>query len=116
MRITNIAKSFTKQFLLSREYKLLAEDFATDESVIELVFKDTKSNEIVFIPVRATRNKDFLFRDEKEEYLKRRNVIRTIKWYLTKHGMLKEEVRVDLAEVSVDNKKANLRYTMKIIH
>lgn len=115
MRSNVIAKSFTKKFLLNRNYKLLAEDFATDQSVIELIFEDKNTNEIVFIPIRLTKHKYFLYNDEKEQYLKRRNTLKTIKWFLAKHGMLNEEIRIDLAEVSIDNKKANIRYSKKLL-
>ncbi len=110
-----IAKSYTKRFLLHRDYKLLAEDFATDKSVIEFIFKDKNTNEIVFIPVRLTKYKHFLFNDEKEKYLERREILKTMKWFLAKHGMLNEEVRVDLAEVSIDKAKANIKYSKKVI-
>lgn len=112
----NIAKSFTKKFLVTHNYQLLAEDFATNESIIELIYKDNTANEIVFIPIRITKNNKFFFKDEKETYLKRRKVIKTIKWFLTKHGLLEEEIRVDLSEISINDKKANLRYSKKVIY
>ncbi len=115
MPIKSVAKSFTKKFLSNREYQILAEDFATDESIVELIFRDVKTNEIVFIPIRITKYKEFLFKEEKEEYLRKRKIVRTMKWFLSKHGLLDEEVRVDLAEISIDKKKASLRYSMKII-
>lgn len=116
MQIKSIAKSFTKKFLSDHELILLAEDFVTNESAIELIYKDKKTSEIIFIPIRLTKYKKFLFKDEKEDYLRRRNVMKTMKWFLTKHGLLDKEVRVDLAEVSIDNKKANLRYSKKVIY
>lgn len=116
MQVKEIAKSFAKKFLLSRGYQLLAEDFVTNESIVELIVKDPEVNEIVFVPVRITKYRQFFFNDEKKEYLERRKIIRTMKWFLTKHGLLKEEVRVDLAEVSVDNKKANIRYSKKVLY
>lgn len=115
MQVKRIAKSFTKKFLLDREYQILAEDFATDQSVVELIFKDIAAKEIVFIPIRITKYKEFLFREEKEEYLRRRKIVQTMKWFLAKHGLLDENVRVDLAEISIDKNKASLRYSMKVI-
>lgn len=111
-----IAKSFAKRFILNRQYQLLAEDFATDESVIELIFKDVHANEIVFIPIRVTNNREFLLREEVKNYFKRRKIAQNVKWYLTKHGLLNEQIRVDFAEVSVDGDKAKLRYSMKVIY
>lgn len=116
MQIKSIAKSFAKRFLLNRDYQLLAEDFATNKSTIELVFKDKSTNEIVFIPIRLTKYKCFLYKDEKEEYLQRREVMAVAKWFLIKHNMLEQEIRVDLAEVSIDNEKANIRYSKNIIY
>ena len=115
MQIKSIAKSFTKKFLLSRGYKMLAEDFATDDSSVELIYRDSSTNEIIFVLIRITKYKEFLFKEEKEDYLRRRKIIRSMKWFLSKHGLLDDEIRVDLAEISVDKKKASLRYSMRVI-
>ena len=115
MQVKSIAKSFTKKFLLNREYEMIAEDFITNESNVELIYKDNSTNEIVFIPIRITKYKEFLFKEEKEEYLRRRKIVCTMKWFLTKHNLLNNEVRVDLVEISIDKQKASLRYSMKVI-
>lgn len=116
MKKNNIAKSFTKKFVLNRKYQLLAEDFVTDESHVELVFRDTYKDEIVFIPIRIVKKREYLAKEDIEAYLEDRKIIRTMKWFLTKHDLLSEEVRVDLAEVSIHGKKAALRYSMKVIY
>ncbi len=115
MQIKSIAKSFTKKFLLDREYEMIAEDFITNESNVELIYRDNSTKEIVFILIRITKYKEFLFKEEKEEYLRKRKIISTMKWFLTKHNLLDNEVRVDLVEISIDKKKASLRYSMKVI-
>lgn len=116
MKKNDIAKSFTKKFVLNRKYQLLAEDFVTDDSHVELIFRDTLRNEIVFIPIRTVRKKEYLLKEAINGYLEDRKIIRTVKWFLTKHDLLNQEARVDLAEVSIDGKKACLRYSMKVIY
>lgn len=108
-----IAKAVATKYFRKNSYKLLAKDFITNESSIDFVYRDKETKEIVFVYLYVSNN--YLDEYEKENYLQSRKIYSPIKWYIEKHNLFDEFVRVDLLQISIHDKKAHIKQFKSII-
>lgn len=97
--IGRIGEDVAVQYLLEKGYKIIERNFECRQGEIDIIAKDNRKEEIVFIEVKTRTNKNYGDPVEAVTYYKQKHMIKTIEYYLYIKKLEKSFVRIDIIEV-----------------
>jgi len=91
------AEKIARDFLTSKGYQIIAENFRTRFGEIDLIALD--GNCLVFIEVKSTSSKKFGLPEEKINQEKLRRIIKASSYFRVKHPQMPNLQRIDVVAI-----------------
>ena len=101
----NFGESLATDFLQKKNYIILDRNYRSLGTEIDIIAKD--GEELVFVEVKTRRNHKFGEAYEAVTEFKMRNIIQTVNVYIYKHELYNTQVRFDVIEVYINEKRIN---------
>ncbi|EFK39449.1 putative TIGR00252 family protein, partial [Peptoniphilus sp. oral taxon 836 str. F0141] len=98
-------ESLATDFLQKKNYIILDRNYRALGTEIDIIAKD--GEELVFVEVKTRRNHRFGEAYEAVTEFKMRNIIQTANVYIYKHELYNTQVRFDVIEVYINEKRIN---------
>ena len=108
-----IGENKAEKHLKSIGYKILEKNFTTDIGEIDLVAKDGEY--IVFVEVKTRTNSNYGAPIDAITYLKRKHMLKTIKYYLFLNKLENNFIRIDVIEIYNKNNKYFVHHIKNIV-
>lgn len=89
------------QYLERENYKIIERNFQCKQGEIDIIARDTKKNEIVFIEVKTRSNFKYGNPGDSVDIHKQKHMKQAIQYYLYKHQLIDIPIRVDVVEVYI---------------
>jgi len=86
-------------FLKKRGYKIVDRNWSNQYGEIDIIAEN--KNNLVFIEVKS-KNKNQILPETKIDFLKKKKLIKMIKFYLTKNNFLERNFQIDIVVVEFD--------------
>ena len=100
-----------ENYLINNKYLLIQKNFRCNFGEIDIIARDVKKDEIVFIEVKTRKNTLYGNPAEAVDERKRKHIFKTAQYFLYLYNLEHEYVRIDVIEVFV-----NTNNTFKINH
>ncbi len=98
------------KYLEGNKYQIIERNFSCKQGEIDIIAKDTKQSDIVFIQVKTRSNLKYGNPAESVNYRKRRHLKQTIQYYMYKNHMKYVPIRVDVIEIYMQEKGAKINH------
>jgi len=85
----------TKCYLEEQGMSVRSMNYRCKFGEVDLIVID--NGDLVFVEVKYRKNKAFGYPEESVTYIKKRNIIKTAKWYVYKKGLHHMNIRFDVA-------------------
>ena len=92
-----------QKYLVQNNYIIVQNNFRCKFGEIDIVARDIKKGEMVFIEVKTRHNNLYGNPAEAVNMIKRKHILRTARYFLYRYNLEKEFVRIDVIEVYVNN-------------
>lgn len=106
-------EEIASKYLESIGYKILDRNFNCNQGEIDIIAKD--KNEIVFVEVKTRTNRRYGLASEAVNKIKKKHLLRAIKYYIYIKGYEKCFIRIDVIEVYIKNGKTNINHIKQAI-
>jgi putative endonuclease len=103
--VGKFGEAVVQDYLLQNNYKIIEKNFNTRAGEIDIIAKDIKKNEIVFIEVKTRNNDSYGTPAEAVNGIKRTHIIKTARYFLHRYHLEEEFVRIDVVEVYIKSNK-----------
>ena len=90
------------KFLLRDDYKIIQRNFNSNFGEIDIIAKDNKKNEIVFIEVKTRSNQKYGSPAEGVNYYKKKHFIKTVEYFVHINKLENRFIRIDVIEVYIN--------------
>lgn len=97
--IGRIGEDVAVQYLEEKSYEIVERNFECKQGEIDIIAKDDKQKEIVFIEVKTRTNRNYGEPIEAVTYYKQKHIIKSIEYYLYIKKLEKAFIRIDVIEV-----------------
>lgn len=97
--IGKIGEDVAMQYLEEKGYKIVERNFECKQGEIDIIAKDDKQKEMVFIEVKTRTNRNYGEPIEAVTYYKQKHIIKSIEYYLHIKKLEKAFIRIDVIEV-----------------
>ncbi len=94
---------WAEEYLTKNGYALLARNYRKRQGEIDLIVKDAKTGETVFVEVKARKNRDFGYPEEAVTPLKLRKLAKAAMLYLYEKKMEETPWRIDVVAIEVSS-------------
>ena len=101
------------KYLKLNGYKIIDRNFYARQGEIDIIAKEDK--EWVFIEVKTRTNHAFGRPIEAVDNLKKQHLLNTIKYYIYSNKIKDENIRIDVIEVYIINKKHIINHIKQVI-
>jgi putative endonuclease len=102
------------KYLEEKGYKVIERNFFCRQGEIDIIAKDTKQKELVFIEVKTRSNFKYGNPADSVNKNKQKHMVQAIKYYLYKNHIKNIPVRIDVIEVYIV-KKCKINHIKQII-
>ena len=103
-------ESLACNYLRKNNYDIIENNFRCKQGEIDIIARDNKKNELVFIEVKTRSNFHFGRPAQSVNFTKQNHLINSSKYYLYKNNIKSIFIRFDIIEVFIKD------YTFKINH
>jgi len=94
-----------EKYLIRNNYKIIERNFRCNFGEIDIIAKDLKKQEIVFVEVKTRNNKTYGEPSEAVNYYKKKHILKSVKYFMHINKLEKEFIRIDVIEVHLDKGK-----------
>lgn len=98
-KIGKYGEDKVEEYLLKNNYSIIYKNFRCRFGEIDLIAKDNKKNEIVFLEVKTRHNKLYGNPSEAVDRTKKKHIYKTAQYFLYGYRLENEFVRIDVIEV-----------------
>ena len=105
--IGNYGEDCAAKFLEKNKYKIIERNFSCKFGEIDIIAKD--KNILVFVEVKSRTNEMYGTPAMAVNYYKRKNIVKTAKYYIMKNKLQNEFCRFDVVEILLENDDNNIR-------
>ena len=106
-------EEIASKYLERQGYKILDRNFNCNQGEIDIIAKD--KNEIVFVEVKTRTNRRYGLASEAVNKIKKKHLLRAIKYYIYIKKYEKSFIRIDVIEVYIKNGKTNINHIKQAI-
>ena len=108
--IGSYGENLAIDYLVKKNYNLLAKNFRNRHGEIDLIFKE--SDTIIFIEVKSRYSYHFGLPRESVTYFKQKQIIYISNYFLYKYKLLNHNCRFDVIEINfhIDSSKYELNF------
>lgn len=111
MNLGKYGESLAKNYLESKNYVLVAENFRYERAEVDLIFTDEKEKILLFVEVKTRRSKTFGEPEESVTEGKQEQIIKSAQGFLMEHHEFDEyDKRFDIVSVYVKNNKKEINH------
>lgn len=114
-QIGKMGENIACNYLELNDYKIICRNFRTKLGEIDIIARDNKENEIVFIEVKTRKNLKYGYPIDAINKQKVKHISKTANIYITLNKLEYKNIRADAIEVYLLNKKAKIRHIKNII-
>ena len=101
-----------RKFLESKGYELLTSNFRYDRAEVDLIFKDEKNKIVIFVEVKARRNRKFGEPEESINKTKQNQIKKAAEGFVSENEeFLDYDLRIDTVSVFMDGKGITINHT-----
>lgn len=97
--IGKIGEDVAVQYLEEKGFEIIERNFECKQGEIDIIAKNNREKEIVFIEVKTRTNKNYGEPIEALTYYKQKHIIKSIEYYLYIKELEKAFIRIDVIEV-----------------
>ena len=113
--IGNIGEEIAVKYLQQEEYIIINRNFKCKQGEIDIIAKDVKKGELVFIEVKTRRNYNYGNPSEAVDERKQKHIYRSAEYYVYATHLEKEPIRIDVIEVYFNNDTYKINHIKQII-
>ncbi len=115
--VGKIGEDISSKYLENNNYEIINRNFFSKYGEIDIIAKDIKRNEVVFIEVKTRTNKKYGEPSEAIDHIKLKHIYKTAQYYIKQNKLEKEYIRFDAIEVylSPNLVKANVNHILNIM-
>ena len=88
-----------EQYLIQNDYKIMGRNFRCNFGEIDIIARDLKKQEIVFIEVKTRNSKTYGEASEAVDYYKKKHILKSAKYFVWINKLESEYIRIDVIEV-----------------
>lgn len=111
MNLGKHGEGIAKKYFESLGYELVAENFRYERAETDLVFKDEKKKQLVFVEVKTRRNKNFGEPEESVNTKKQGQMIKSAEGFLLNNPLYADyEKRFDVAAIMITSGKEEINH------
>ena len=103
------------EYLKKLGYHIVERNFAAIQGEIDIIAKDNKNKEIVFIEVKTRTNRQYGNPIDSVNNLKQKHLIKTIEYYIYSKHLENEFIRIDVIEVYCNNGKYTVNHIKQVM-
>lgn len=103
--VGKFGETVVQDYLIQNNYEIIEGNFNTRAGEIDIIARDIKKNEIVFIEVKTRNSNLYGTPAEAVNETKRNHIIKTARYFLHRYHLEEEFVRMDVVEVYVKSDK-----------
>lgn len=107
-KLGELGEKIAAEFLLKKGYELLQKNYTSNKLEVDLIMKDSKQNQLVFVEVK-TRNNPIVDPEIAVGKTKQRNLLRAAENYLSENN-LKTELRFDIISIAIKDGKTEIEH------
>ena len=112
-KIGKFGEEEARKYLKKEGYKILDRNFSCKMGEIDIIA--LKNNEIIFIEIKTRTNNNYGLPSEAVSKSKLRHIYKTAEYYLYIKNLQKQNVRIDVIEIYIINKKIEINHLKQII-
>ncbi len=95
-------EKLAENYLKKKKYKIIEKNFQNKFGEIDLIARDKKQKQLVFVEVKLKRNNSFGLPEEEFDFWKKKKLKKTINSYFIERKINEENWRVDLIAIEFD--------------
>lgn len=111
--IGNIGEEIAVKYLQQEEYIIINRNFKCKQGEIDIIAKDLKKGELVFIEVKTRRNYNYGNPSEAVDERKQKHIYRSAEYYVYKYNIKNIPIRFDVMEIKLSNGKWRIEHIKK---
>jgi len=92
-------EALASEYLLKNGYDILGANYRKREGEIDLIARDKKSDEIVFVEVKSRKSISCGYPEEAVDYIKMKKIISTAERWLEEKEMIDKPWRIDVIAI-----------------
>lgn len=113
--IGNYGETSACNFLEKNNYKIVDRNFRCKKGEIDIIAKDLKKNELVFIEVKTRSNLKFGTPAQAVNYIKQKHIYTASNYYIFVNKLYDSFIRFDVIEVLIQNKIPKINHLKQVI-
>lgn len=109
----NLGENLAKNFLIKKNYLILAKNYYIKGGEIDLIAKDPDTREIVFVEVKTRTSNEYGWPEQAVNETKRLRLTKTAEKYLRNHNYsFKQNYRFDILaiELNLETRRARIQH------
>jgi putative endonuclease len=111
MNLGKYGEGVAKNYLQSKNFEMVAENFRFERAEVDLIFKDERKKILMFVEVKTRRSKTFGEPEESVTEKKQGQIIKSAQGFLMKHPEFDEyDKRFDIVSVYVKGNKKEINH------
>ena len=114
-QIGDYGEDLACEYLIKNNYKIIERNFRCKQGEIDIIAKDIKKNELVFIEVKTRLNFHFGSPAQSVNNIKQMHIINASKYYIYKKSLNSCFIRFDVIEVFVKNYQFKINHIKQVI-
>ena len=111
--VGEIGEKIANKYLVENGFQIIKKNFRCKQGEIDIIAKD--KNEIVFVEVKTRTNSNYGAPIDAVTYLKRKHMLKTIKYYLFLNKLENNFIRIDVIEIYNKNNKYFVHHIKNVI-
>lgn len=113
--IGKLGEDLACEYLEKNGYTVLERNFFCNSGEIDIVAKDWKNNEIVFVEVKTRSNFKYGSPVESVHKLKQKRMLYAIRYYIYLKKYEKSFIRIDVIEVFINKKSYRINHLKQVL-
>ena len=111
-KLGKLGEEKAKEYLESIGYDYLVSNYRFDRAEVDLIFKDEKNKIVIFVEVKARRNRKFGEPEESINKTKQNQIKKAAEGFVSEYEkFLDYDLRIDTVSVFMDGKGITINHT-----
>ena len=94
-----IGEDEAEKYLIENNYKIIKRNFTCDFGEIDIIARDVRKQEIVFIEVKTRSSRVYGEASEAVDYYKKKHILKSAEYFVWINKLESEYIRIDVIEV-----------------
>lgn len=108
----DFGENFVTKYLNKHGYKILSKNFKCNYGEIDIIFEDR--DEIVFGEIKTRNSVKYGYPAESINLIKRKHIFNSSKYFLYINKLLNKNIRYDVFEVYINNRKPIINHIRNV--